>query len=146
MTWRWSLHQLNLLARATEDSRSSWLQIQGNLNARVVTFPCEWWVRCSNLLSGVPKMIFWYCYANKHTSLANTFMNALTKTRMCRDVVFMKGSGDVEMNIYLNEGKIFAAGSILPVYKITVGHRSISDHFTKMTAHIATWSVLPSDH
>ena len=34
----------------------------------------------------------------------------------------------------------------MAVYKITVGHRSISDHFTKMTAHIATWSVLPSDH
>ena len=32
------------------------------------------------------------------------------------------------------------------VYKITVRHRSISDHFTKMIAHIAIWLVLPSDY
>ena len=36
--------------------------------------------------------------------------------------------------------------TVTAVYKITVGHQSISDQFTKMTAHIATWSVLPSEH
>ena len=34
----------------------------------------------------------------------------------------------------------------IAVYKITAGHRSISDHFTEMTAQIVAWSVLPSDH
>ena len=28
-----------------------------------------------------------------------------------------------------------------PVYKITVGHLSISDHFTETTAQIVAWSV-----
>ena len=32
------------------------------------------------------------------------------------------------------------------VYKITVGHRSISDHFMEMTVQIVSWSVLLSDH
>ena len=32
------------------------------------------------------------------------------------------------------------------MYKITGGHRSISGNFTKVATHIATWSVLPSDH
>ena len=32
------------------------------------------------------------------------------------------------------------------VRKITVRHRSISDHFTNVTAQIIAWSVLLSDH
>lgn len=31
------------------------------------------------------------------------------------------------------------------VYKITVGHRSISDYFAEVTAQIVAWMALPSD-
>ena len=32
------------------------------------------------------------------------------------------------------------------VYKITAGHRSISDHFKEIVVQIVAWLVLPSDH
>ena len=35
---------------------------------------------------------------------------------------------------------------LCPVYKITAGHRSISDHSVEMTAQIVVWSVLLSDY
>ena len=79
--------------------------------------------------------------AHKSALVHNT--NACTVLLYVIDFSLIKISLSEEAASALSSSK---DGWVGPVYKITVGHWSISDHFMNMTAQIIAWSVLPSDH